>query len=67
MPEKFEAKHFDDLNIIENIIKTRISSMINETMAFMFKMKGENLEDMDIWNYAQPYYGKQLAFAFGNC
>lgn len=20
---------------------------------------------MDIWNYAQPYYGKQLAFAFG--
>lgn len=34
-------------------------------MAFMFKMKGENLEDMDIWNYAQPYYGKQLAFAFG--
>jgi len=20
---------------------------------------------MDIWNYAQPYYGKKLAFAFG--
>lgn len=51
--------------MIENIIKHRIASMISETMAFMFKMKGENLEDMDIWNYAQPYYGKQLAFAFG--
>lgn len=21
---------------------------------------------MDIWNYAQPYYGKKLAFAFGD-
>ena len=39
--------------------------MVNETMAFMFKMKGQNLLDMDIWNYAQPYYGKKLAFAFG--
>jgi hypothetical protein len=31
----------------------------------MFKLKGENLGDMDIWNYAQPYYGKKMAFAFG--
>lgn len=21
---------------------------------------------MDIWNYSQPFYGKKLAFAFGN-
>lgn len=41
--------------------------MISETMSFMFKMKGENVLDMDIWNYAQPYYGKKLAFAFGMC
>lgn len=34
-------------------------------MAFMFKLKGENAPDMDIWNYAQPYHGKKLAFAFG--
>lgn len=40
--------------------------MVNETMAFMFKMKGQNLLDMDIWNYAQPYHGKKLAFAFGD-
>jgi hypothetical protein len=23
------------------------------------------MKDMDIWNYAQPYSGKKLAFAFG--
>ena len=40
--------------------------MIIETMIFMLKMKGEDIGDMDIWNYAQPYYGKKLAFAFGN-
>ena len=39
--------------------------MVNETMAYMFKLKGDNLNDMDIWNYAQPYYGKKMAFAFG--
>jgi hypothetical protein len=40
--------------------------MVNETMAYMFKLKGDNLSDMDIWNYAQPYYGKKMAFAFGD-
>ncbi len=35
-------------------------------MAYMFKLKGDNLSDMDIWNYAQPYYGKKMAFAFGD-
>lgn len=35
-------------------------------MAYMFKLKGDNLKDIDIWNYLQPYYGKKMAFIFGN-
>lgn len=31
----------------------------------MFKLKGDNLKDIDIWNYTQPYYGKKMAFLFG--
>jgi len=31
----------------------------------MLKMKGESHPDIDIWNYAQPYYGKKLALSFG--
>lgn len=30
----------DNLKILEDILKKRISDMVNETMAFMFKMKG---------------------------
>ena len=53
------------MNVLEKILQQRISTMVNETMAYMFKLKGDNLNDMDIWNYAQPYYGKKMAFAFG--
>jgi hypothetical protein len=54
-----------NLDVLEKILQKRISTMVNETMAYMFKLKGDNLNDMDIWNYAQPYYGKKMAFAFG--
>ncbi len=39
--------------------------MLTEIFDYMFKLKADNLKDVDIWNYAQPYLGKKLAFAFG--
>lgn len=39
--------------------------MIAETFEIMFKLKSEDKKEIDIWNYAQPYFGKKLAFAFG--
>lgn len=40
LPEKLDSNHLNDLKILEDIVKQRIASMIQETMGFMFKMKG---------------------------
>ena len=32
----------------------------------MQSMKAEGLDNMELWNKAQPYYCRQLAFAFGD-
>ncbi len=66
LPEKIDNSHLRNLDVLEKILQKRIGTMVNETMAYMLKLKGDNLNDMDIWNYAQPYYGKKMAFAFGN-
>jgi hypothetical protein len=54
-----------DLNFLNKILKERVSRMSQQTLGFMMKIKAENKTDMDVWNYAQPFYGKKLAFAFG--
>lgn len=50
---------------MEVIIKKRITDGIQEIMGALMKFKGEGLSDIQVWNKAQPYYGRKLTFAYG--
>lgn len=41
--------------------------LYDETVNYMMELKGQQLEDMDIWNQFQGYHGKKLSLLFCNC
>jgi hypothetical protein len=38
----------------------------DEMTSYMIELKGNNLSSIDVWNTAQPYFGKKVAFLYSN-
>lgn len=64
--ESLTSEQLDDLDLLEKILKSRILELCQSCLNYMVEQKGEGKNPMDIWNESQPFYGNNLAIAFGN-
>lgn len=51
------------------MLKTQIQEYTQECIAYMMEMnqQEEKVDQMDIWNEAQPNFGNNLSSTFGIC
>ncbi len=65
LPEKITLENLRDTEFYELILKKSIQDETQAIVNAMMAYKGEGADDMDVWNKAQPYYGRKLASTFG--
>lgn len=64
MPEKWTKEDLLSLANYKKIYQKRLLDVYDELVNYMMELKGKGLDDMDVWNRSQCYYGKKLSFLY---